>query len=168
MAVGLGEIDGVSHLFAENGSYLGEASQNEPLPPDSDLSESSYERSMAEQVIDQVNEYRAEAGSKALSNASAALQNAADIRVNEIAAAFSHESPDGSYFATVLDEVGIDTYYYAENIAFEYQSVDEAMDFWMHSESHRINILNESFNEIAVSLIPSSAGYLWTMICIGE
>lgn len=49
MAVGLVEIDGVSHLFAENGSYLGEASQNEPLPPDSDLSESSYERSMAEQ-----------------------------------------------------------------------------------------------------------------------
>lgn len=169
MAVGLVEIDGVSHLFAENGSYLGEASQNdEPLPPDSDLSESSYERSMAEQVIDQVNEYRAEAGLKALSNASAALQNAADIRVNELAADFSHERPDGSYFATVLDEVGIDTYYYAENIAFEYQSVDEAMDFWMHSESHRINILNESFNEIAVSLIPSSTGYLWAMICIGE
>lgn len=169
MATGFVEIDGITQEFAANGLYIGEAVlPEEPLDPVADLPMGDYERGLAEEVIDQVNEYRKDAGLKPLKDNSSALLDAADIRVNELAEYFDHNRPDGSYFATVLDEVGISTYYYAENIAFEYQSVEEAMDFWMNSDTHYANIMNEKFNKIAVSLIPSSTGYLWEMICIGE
>lgn len=165
MAVEIVEIDGITQEFSENGIYIGEAVL--PEKPDEDIN-INYERELANEVVELVNEYREEAGLKPLKNNSAALLNAADLRVNELAEYFDHNRPDGSYFATVLDEVGISTYIYAENIAFEYQSVEEAMDFWMNSEIHYANIMNERFNKIAVSLIPSSTGYLWEMICIGE
>lgn len=169
MAVGIVEIDGISQEFSANGIYLGEAAlPEEPSDPNDDRPNNDYERELAAEVIELVNEYREEAGLKPLKDTSSALSDAADIRVNELAEYFDHNRPDGSYFATVLDEVGISTYYYAENIAFEYHNVKEAMDFWMNSDIHRDNIMNEKFNKIAVSLIPSSTGYLWEMICIGE
>ena len=140
-----------------------------PLPPNDPINEiGSNERELAQQVIYQVNEVRKDAGLEALKEASEKLTKAADLRVNELTVHFSHERPDGSYFATILDEVSIHTYYYAENIAFEYRTVEEAMDFWLNSETHRANLLNPKFNEIAVSVIPSQTGYLWEMICIGE
>lgn len=167
MATGTIDIDGTLQEFSANGIYIGEAVlPEEPFEPN--MPKNNYERDLAAEVIDLVNEYREEAGLKPLKDHSSALSNAADIRVNELAEYFDHYRPDGSYFATVLDEVGISTYYYAENIAFEYQSVEEAMDFWMNSATHHDNIMNERFNKIAVSLIPSSTGYLWEMICIGE
>lgn len=168
MAVGIVEIDGILQEFSANGIYINEAvlpaAPSEPI----ELPDNNYERDLADEVVQLVNEYREEAGLRLLKDNSSALLNAADIRVNELAQYFDHDRPDGSYFATVLDEVGISTYYYAENIAFEYQSVKEAMDFWMNSETHYANIMNEKFNKIAVSLIPSETGYLWEMICIGE
>ena len=168
MAVGIVEIDGIAQEFSANGIYIGEAAV--PEEPDQPVTypNTNQERDMAFEVVELVNEYRIEAGLKPLKDSSSMLLNAADIRVNELAEYFDHYRPDGSYFASVFDEVGISTYIYAENIAFEYQSAEEAMDFWMNSDTHYANIMNEKFNQIAVSLIPSSTGYLWEMICIGE
>jgi uncharacterized protein YkwD len=68
-------------------------------------------------------------------------------RALEIIENFSHDSAGGQ-----LENVG-------ENIAEGYPSVDEVMDAWMDSPSHRENILNIYYKSIAVSVYYNGYSY---------
>ncbi len=179
MATGVVVIDGTAYEFADNGRCLGETTlpvdpdselddeqPNVPIP-DTDIEYDQSEKRAIKKVLRLVNEAREEEGLEPLET-DEVLEEAALIRVQELTVYFDHSRPDGSDFSTVLNEAGIDTYYYAENLAFEYRTAEEAVDFWLNSPSHRANLLNPAFTQIAVSIVPSQTGYLWEMILIGE
>lgn len=84
------------------------------------------------------------------------LQNTADLRAAEQAVLFSHTRPDGSDWSTAFPA---STYYFlGENLATcDVILADESfatscVKWWMESEDHRANILNESFTVIAVGI----------------
>ena len=71
---------------------------------------------IAQQVVDLVNQERAKEGLSPLT-LDATLCQAASIRVNEISGQFSHTRPDGTTCFTALDEAGVNYSRAGENIA---------------------------------------------------
>lgn len=102
-----------------------------------------------QEVFALVNAERAKQNLAPLTYYSAA-QSAADIRVQEIIAEFSHTRPNGSSCFTVLKELEIQYWAAGENIAYGQRSPEQVMQSWMNSEGHRANILNSGFNAIVV------------------
>lgn len=51
----------------------------------------------------------------------------------------------------------------AENIAQGQRSSGEVFTAWMNSAAHRTNILNGSYQDVGVAVVPSSSGNLWVM-----
>jgi len=62
------------------------------------------------------------------------LTAGAQIRAQESSVSFSHTRPDGTECFTVSDKAN------GENLSYKY-SVDEVVDKWMESPSHKENIL---------------------------
>ena len=88
------------------------------------------------------------------------LQNACDIRAEEIEELFDHTRPDGTDCFTVFDEVDAPTMTAAgENIAAGYQSPAAVVEGWMNSPGHRANILRESFVHMGVGYYAGGESY---------
>ena len=66
-------------------------------------------------------------------------------RAKEIVETVSHKRPNGEYFYTVLDEVGVSYTDFGENIAFGQWSAEDAVAAWISSDGHRANMLNPYF-----------------------
>lgn len=127
-------------------------------------SQSYHNSSYAQGVFQIVNEERAKAGLPALSWAND-LASAANIRAEELVQNFSHTRPDGTNCFTTFPW-GI----YAqkgENIASGYNSPEKAMQGWMNSQGHRENILNTTYNRIAVGCYYSNGLYYWVQLFAG-
>lgn len=93
------------------------------------------------------------------------LQEATDIRAEEISASFSHDRPDGSSFFTVLN--GRKYTVMGENIAAGYRTPAAAVNGWMKSEGHRRNILNADYRHVGVGfyyLSGSKYGDHWVQL----
>ncbi len=80
--------------------------------------------------------------------------DAADIRATESMSLYAHTRPDGSSWSTVCpapDAGGIS----GENLAIGNAAVSPAtvVALWMGSESHRANILNPEYTNLAVGFI---------------
>ena len=89
----------------------------------------------------------------------ASLQNACDIRENEVYEKFSHTRPDGTSCFTALE--GISYSHSGENIAkqtsasnIRFLEVDSErmMESWMNSDGHRANILKSSYTHMGVGV----------------
>lgn len=117
------------------------------------------------EVVRLVNVERANNGVSALSMDSS-LNNAANIRSNEIITSFSHTRPDGSSCFTVLKELNISYNTCGENIAWGQSTPQQVVESWMNSEGHRQNILNSAFNKIGVGAVKDSSNgrYYWTQL----
>ena len=90
------------------------------------------------------------------------LDLGAQIRAQEIVTHFSHTRPDGTPFYTVF---GVEeNYYYGENIAYNYDTAQQAMDAWMSSEGHRENILNSTYTGIGIATIEKDGQRYWVQI----
>ena len=76
------------------------------------------------------------------------LQEACNIRKNEIITKFAHERPDGRHCQTALTDVGISCNTSGENIAAGQTSSAEVVKAWMDSEGHRYNILYPEFTHM--------------------
>ena len=113
--------------------------------------------SLADQVFDQVNAYRAQNGKAALTR-NAELDRAAAIRANEIAEVFSHTRPDGSSCFTVSDLA------FGENIAKGYATADKVMAAWISSDGHRANILRDSFGSIGIAAVNVNGVMCWVQL----
>lgn len=83
----------------------------------------------------------------------AGLQNAMDIRAEELTKFYSHTRPDGQLCFSVLDNSFRKNRKLGENIAMCQQTPEAVMDAWMNSSGHRANILNPQFAYIGVGFI---------------
>ncbi|MGN7357267.1 CAP domain-containing protein [Paenibacillus sp. SAF-054] len=112
----------------------------------------SNQSSFAAEVIKLVNQERAKAGLKALSEntklSGMAMDKAKDMSNNNY---FDHNSPTyGSPF-DMMKKYGISYSYAGENIAKGQKTPSDVMTAWMNSQGHRANILNSNYTTIGVA-----------------
>ncbi len=132
---------------------------NEPIeetPPTTATNEGN-------QVFQLVNQRRIENGLTELTYRND-IQDAANIRANEIISTFSHTRPDGS---SCFTSVNVNYYAIGENIASGQKSAAEVMNAWMNSPGHRANILSTQFTGIAVGVVQYQGVNYWVQIFIG-
>ena len=117
-----------------------------------DLAKKGFQRELAMQCFDLINEERKKEGLQPLVY-NETLMNGCIIRAEEITQSFSHTRPNGNRFHTVVSSQalgGDPIHHLGENIAAGYRSPAEAVQGWMGSEGHRANILRDSYTEAAV------------------
>ncbi|OEH84176.1 hypothetical protein BHU72_12290 [Desulfuribacillus stibiiarsenatis] len=66
---------------------------------------------------------------------------------------FAHESPKNGKLLNRFEKANIPFSMIAENIAAGQQDAIEAVEAWMNSEGHRINVLNGDYVELGVGVI---------------
>lgn len=94
----------------------------------------------------------------------AVLNQAAQIRANEIKIKFDHVRPNGDECFSAATDLGYEAFRIAENIAFGHNSVEDAVTAWMNSEGHRGNILNADYNEVGIGFFESDGVKYWVQI----
>lgn len=119
--------------------------------------------SFEDQVVWLVNQERA-ANGLSLLYASVAINEAAEIRSQELTKSFLHTRPDGRSGFSILDDRNIDWSCVGENIAWGYATPEAVVKSWMSSEGHRSNILNPNYQYIGVGYVD---GNYWTQLFIG-
>ncbi len=124
-------------------------------PGENDPNQSVHEYAL--RVVELVNEEREKAGLNALTLRED-ITEAAHVRAVESETLFSHTRPDGTSFATALQEAGVSYRGAGENIAWGQKTPEEVMQGWMNSAGHRANILNEKYTSIGVGYYQNSAG----------
>ena len=117
----------------------------------------------ANQVLQLVNQERANAGLSALTT-NATITSAANKRAQETAQSFSHTRPNGSSFSTVLKEYGVPFRAAGENIAYGQKTPQEVVTGWMNSPGHRANILKSSFGKIGIGVYQTNGVIYWTQV----
>ena len=126
-----------SHIEAAN-AYEMQAEQNVVL-----LEQNENTQNYAQRVLDLVNIERRKAGIKPLVLSDELMR----VRSQEVTKVFSHTRPDGTPFSSIVSRHGRRI---GENIGGGYQTPEEVVDGWMHSEGHRKNILHPDFTELGV------------------
>ncbi|MGW5715911.1 CAP domain-containing protein [Amycolatopsis sp. NPDC003865] len=128
-------------------------------PPPTTKAVARVAPSTAAQVVSLVNDERAQAGCKPLTEESH-LTKAAQDYSDDMSARdfFSHTNPEGVTFDQRIKIAGYSKPG-AENIAKGQTSPAQVMDAWMNSEGHRANILNCSLTKIGVGF--TKAGNYW-------
>lgn len=81
------------------------------------------------------------------------LVKAAQMKADDMAAKgyFSHVSPDGKTPWYWFKAAGYDYAAAGENLAVNFTDSKDVTSAWMHSESHRANILNDNYTEIGIA-----------------
>ena len=128
--------------------------------------QSDWEKDLARQVVDIVNEVRAENGLKPFKTLDS-LTAAAAERAWETTFYNSHTRPDGTKCFTVLDEYGLsDPSAKAENIAMWSSSPQAVVNAWMNDYAHRKAILGD-YEYIGVGCYYIESDYYkyyWTQV----
>lgn len=114
----------------------------------------------AQQVVNLVNAERAKAGLSPVS-VDTKVENAAQVRAQEIVTSFSHTRPNGSAFGTALKAAGVSYKACGENIAYGQKSPEAVMNAWMNSSGHRANIMNPNFKYIGVGYYQTNGVNYW-------
>lgn len=132
-------------------------SKPETSKPDASTSKpstgtTSNQSAYAAEVVKLVNQERAKAGLKPLTEnaklSNMAMDKAKDMSNNNY---FDHNSPTyGSPF-DMMKKYGISFSYAGENIAKGQKTPADVMNAWMNSEGHRANILNSNYTTIGVA-----------------
>ncbi|MFV8827020.1 CAP domain-containing protein [Alkalihalobacterium sp. APHAB7] len=65
---------------------------------------------------------------------------------------FSHTSPTYGELKDRLEREDVSFYFAGENIAAQYVDSIEAVEGWLNSEGHRVNLLNEEFTHLGVGV----------------
>jgi uncharacterized protein YkwD len=129
------------------------------------------ERLLAQEVLRITNLERTNRNLQPLSMSNAALNNAAAIRAREIAQAghFSHTRPNGTSWATVLDQSNVPARNaWGENLAAGQRTPQAAVTAWMNSTTgHREAILNSNFTHIGIGVYIDNTGrHHWVQLFI--
>ncbi len=113
------------------------------------------------EVFNLINDIRVQNGVKKLKWDPTAY-TAAKTRVREIVTCWGHNRPDGTRCYSVYGE-GEDPFHIfshiGENIASGQHTAKEVVDSWMNSSSHRKNILNPDFENIAIAFYEADDYY---------
>lgn len=104
-------------------------------------------------VIERANAARTTAGLPALTQdkrlALAAQKKAEDMADQGY---FSHTSPSGQTALDLIRNTDYPVHYAAENLAVHFVKADEVQQGWMNSPTHRLNILDERYQDIGVGI----------------
>ena len=85
------------------------------------------------------------------------LEAVSSVRAKECEKKFSHTRPSGEQWYTVNSKIQG-----GENLAFGFNTAEEAVDAWMNSTTHRENILYDNFTKGAISIYEADDGtYYW-------
>ena len=79
---------------------------------------------------------------------------------------FSHTSLDGRTFSQRIVAAGYTWSRLGENIAAGYPTVNAAVDGWMASEGHCVNMMNPTFRDVGLACVASETSTFptyWTM-----
>ena len=109
-------------------------------------------RAIAYEAYEQVNDERAQAGLDGL-KWDKNLETAASVRAQECSISFSHTRPSGKAWYTVNSKIQG-----GENLAFGFDTADDAVEAWMNSPTHRDNILYDEFQKVAISIYQDDDG----------
>ncbi|MET7418496.1 CAP domain-containing protein [Dactylosporangium sp. NPDC005555] len=139
------------------------AATTPPAKPKTTAPAAGGNASYEAQVLAIVNTERAKAGCKPLAyNAkltTAARKHSQDMATNDY---FSHDSQDGTGFATRITNAGYKWSGAAENIAKGQRTPADVMNAWMNSSGHRANILNCGLKDLGVGLAYQGKTPIWT------
>lgn len=126
----------------------------------------SKNTSYANTILDLTNKYRNEAGVTNNLTLDNTLSLAANIRALEIAYSdvFSHNRPNGTYFNTVLDEIGYSYMGLGENIAYGQKTASVVSESWKNSSGHYKNMVNDKFNKLGVGHVNFEGVNYWVQI----
>jgi uncharacterized protein YkwD len=110
-------------------------------------------------VLSYVNQFRAEVGVEPL-NLDEDICVAACIRAQEMADnnVFSHTRPNGSRWVTVLEQLELGEYVWAENIARGYNDAYSVSYGWYNSPGHYANMINSDLNNIGIGVAKAADG----------
>lgn len=137
-------------------------------PTTQPASSAYYNTEFADKVIELINNERAKEGLSAVKK-DTDLTRLADIRAKETVTLFSHQRPDGSSWATILNDYNGSFRAAAENIAAGQRTPEAVVKTWMDSPSHHANIMNPEYNKIAISCYVdtnSTYRYYWEQLFI--
>jgi uncharacterized protein YkwD len=109
-------------------------------------------RAEALEAFNKVNDEREENGLKPL-KWDQNLESASSVRASELPVKFSHTRPNGQQWFTVNSKI-----MGGENLAFGYDTADEAVSAWMDSPTHRDNILYDEFEKVAIAIYQDDDG----------
>ena len=122
-------------------------------------------RAYQQAVIDLVNEERTKRGLNALRTDSR-VQEAAQIRAEELVTKYSHTRPTGEPCFTALTELDVVYGYAGENIAYGQSTPEEVMEAWMNSPGHRANILSDRYSIIGVGYTIDFRTPCWSQLFV--
>lgn len=109
-------------------------------------------RAEALEAFKQINDIRSEVGLDELSwNQN--LESVSDVRAEECDESFSHTRPNGKQWNTVNSQIQG-----GENLAFGFDTAEDAVNAWMDSPTHKDNILYEDFNSGSISIYQNDNG----------
>ena len=120
-------------------------------------------QSMAMEMYNMVNEYRAQYGLPPLEwdyNSYPAAQ----IRASELLQYNSHTRPDGTPYSDVYSQLGYSPSSTGENIVYYYSTPGSALNTLINSPAHRDIILSTQFTHISIAYVydaNSYWGYYW-------
>jgi hypothetical protein len=91
----------------------------------------------------------------ALSNS---LSQAAQAKANDMATRnyWSHKTPEKQEPWTFIDKSGYVYEAAAENLAYGFETSDQAVKGWMNSPEHRVNLLNDAYTQVGFGVANSS------------
>jgi len=85
---------------------------------------------------------------------------------------FSHTSPSGETFVTIMDRYGVPHSVCGENIAYnnypDSETVAVAVSTWMASPGHRDNMLNPYFTRVGIGVARDGAGMKYYTVVFAE
>ncbi|MGO4887910.1 CAP domain-containing protein [Anaerobacillus sp. MEB173] len=130
--------------------YRGELYEPEPLTAEQWR---QIERGSAKQIFDITNVIRVRHGLEPFQwdekTATVAYKHSKDMFVNDY---FSHTSPQFGELSDRFNSEDIRYHMAGENIAAKYVDGIAAVEGWLNSEGHRVNLLNEEFTHLGVGV----------------
>ena len=112
-----------------------------------------------------INQYRQSLGLKPLT-VTVGLQEAADIRAEEICQYFSHTRPNGTNCFSVLKELGISYKKSGECLAGYYSDPATTLTQWKNSSGHNNIITDPDFTHMATGCYEEDGYYYWVFFAI--
>lgn len=154
------EENGIYYQIDGAGKIVGETDRRK----EAQLS-GRFDEESGQEVLKLTNKARTEAGVGTL-EWDESLAGCARTRAVEIGKNFAHSRPDGKSWKTVIDEAGIVTMAWGENIAQGQFTSEEAMEDWLNSEGHRANLLKERYTKTGAACYVENGVHYWVQLFI--
>ena len=145
-----GGLDDAAARYKNDGTAVYLDSEAIALADSSEANEGL--RDEAIEAFNQINDIRVDEGLDAL-DWNQNLESVSDVRAEECSRVFSHTRPNNKPWYTVNNQIQG-----GENLAFGYDTADEAVDAWMDSTTHRDNILYSEFTGGSISIYQDDNG----------